>query len=109
MIYALTITIAAGVLLLALLGGAMLLARRAAGGSIGWPPIGGWRWYPSALGLSMVLLLAGLLLSRLFPAFLFLPIVIPFFWWRRRWGRPGGRRGRDDHTIEGRYRPLDDE
>ena len=109
MIYALTITIAAGVLLLVLLGVAVLLARRAAGGSIGWPPIGGWRWYPSALGLLALLLLAGLLLSRLFPAFLFLPIVIPFFWWRRRRGGPGGRRDGDDRTIEGRYRPLDDQ
>jgi hypothetical protein len=109
MIYALAITIAAGLLLLALLAGAALFARRAAEGEIAWPALGGWRWYPSALGFSALLLVAGLLLSRLFPAFLFLPIVIPFFWWRRRWGGPGGRRGRDDRTIEGRYRPLDDQ
>ena len=109
MIYALAITIAAGLLLLALLGGAALLARRAAGAADGWPSLGSWRWYPSALGFSVLLLVTGLLLSRLFPAFLFLPIMIPFFWWRRRWGGPGGGRGRDDRTIEGRYRPLDDQ
>ena len=108
MIYALTITVAAGVLLLGLLAVAALFARRAAGSGVEWPSLGGWRWYPSALGLSVLLLLAGLLLSRLFPAFLLLPIVIPFFWWRRRWGGPRDRRGRDDRTIEGHYRPLDD-
>jgi len=109
MIYALTITIAAGVLLLGLLAVAALFARRASESGIDWPQFGRWRWYPSALGFSVLLLVAGLLLSRLFPAFLFLPIVIPFFWWRRRRGGPRGRRGTDDRTMEGRYRPLDDQ
>src|SRR3990172_10417421 len=108
MIYALTITIAAGVLLLGLLAVAALSARRASESGIDWPQFGRWRWYPSALGFSVLLLVAGLLLSRLFPAFLFLPIVIPFFWWRRRGRGPGSRQDGDSGAIEGCYRPLDD-
>lgn len=121
MIYSLAITIAIGLLLLALLGVAVLLARRAAGTD--WPSIGRWRWYPSPLGLLLLLPLAGLLLWRLFPAILLLPIVLPFFRRGRRlatpflfvWnlGRrappPGAGDDGDDRTIEGQYRPLDDE
>jgi len=106
MAYALAVTIAAGLLLLTLLAAGALLYQR--GGWRGWS-IGRWRWHPSALGLSALLLLAGLLLWRLFPAFLFLPIVVPFFWWGRRLRtpRPGPRS--DDRAIEGPYRPLDDQ
>ncbi len=79
------------------------------------------RW---AFLLLFALPFIGLLLWRVFPAFLFLPIIIPFFWrWQsgsraffRGW-RPGQRRPptngngsyRADDPIEGRYRPLDDE
>jgi hypothetical protein len=121
MIYALTITIAVGLLLLALLGIGVLLARRTAGS--GWPSIGRWRWYPSPLGLLLLLPLAALVLWRLFPAILLIPIILPFFWRTRRLATPFlfvwnlGRRppppdaGHDgnDRTIEGQYRPLDDD
>jgi len=121
MIYALTTTIAVGVLLLLLLAGAVLLARRAAGE--GWPSIGRWRWYPSPLGLLLLLPIAALLLWRFFPAFLFIPLILPFFLRGRRVGRPfffvrrpgrrgsssNGRHSADERPIEGQYRPLDDE
>ncbi len=122
MIYALTVTIAVGLLVLALLGIGVLLARSAAGGGADWRSIGRWRWYPSPLGLLLVVPLAALLLWRLFPAILLIPIILPFFWRGRRlatpflfvWNlgrRPPPRTGHDgdDRTIEGRYRPLDDE
>ncbi len=107
MIYALTITIAAGLLLLAVLGGAALVARRAQEDG-GWPSIGRWRWYPNALGLTVLVLVAGLLLWRLFPALLLVPIVLPFFWRRRFFRGPRSRRDQEDQAIEGRYRPFDD-
>ena len=105
MIYALTITVAAGLLLLALIGFAVALVRRVAG--VGdWPWRGRWRWYPTPLGLLVLLPLAGLLLWRLFPELLFLPIILPFFW-RGRFFRRRRREGADG-AIEGTYRPLDD-
>lgn len=111
MIYALVVTIAAGLLLLALLGGAVLLARRAAGATDGWPSFGRWRWYPSALGLALLLLAGGLLLWRLFPALLFIPIILPFFLrgrfrWRGGSSTVGG--GNGDGSIDGHYRRLED-
>ena len=127
MLYAITITIAAGLLLLALLGGVALLARRVAeAGERGVGPFAGWRWHPSGLGwlLLIALPLAGLLLWRVFPVFVFLPMFLPFVWrWRRgrgapftfvrrrRPGRPStnGHHPADDRAIEGSYRPLDDE
>lgn len=107
MIYALTIAIAAGLLLLALLAGRALLAERAGGN------IRGWRWYPSPLAVMLLLPLAGLLLWRMAPALLVIPIIVPFFWrtrlFRRLWNL-GRRRatGEDDgDIIDGQYRPLD--
>ena len=121
MVYALTITIAAGVLLLLLLGGGAVLARRAAGSEANLPAIGRLRWYPSPLGLVLLLPLAALLLWRFFPAFLFIPLIFPFFWRGRRRGTPffvwrsrrrtsssNGHKA-DKSTIEGQYHPLDDE
>jgi hypothetical protein len=126
MLYALTITIAAGLLLIGLLVGVALLARRAAGNvERGLGPFAGWHWQPSALGWLLVLLLpaAGLLLWRIFPVFLFLPLFLPFVW-RWRGGRSAftfvrrprtrkpssnGHRKDEDHAIEGSYRPLDEE
>jgi hypothetical protein len=121
MIYALTITIAAGLLLLALLGSVVLLARRVAGLDA-WRNVGGWRWYPSPLGLLLLLPLAALILWRLFPAVLLIPVVLPFFWRGRRSAGPLlyiwnlGRRRRpradgegDGRVIDGQYRRLDDE
>ena len=121
MIYALTVTIAAGLLLLALFAIGIALARRAAGGD--WPSIGRWRWYPTPLGLLILLPVTGLLLWRLFPLLLFIPIVLPFLLRGGRFGPllfrlwnlgrrpPPGDEGQDgdDDAIEGRYRPLDDE
>jgi hypothetical protein len=122
MAYPLTITILAGLLLLALLATAVLLARRAAEAG-GWGNVRGWRWYPSPLGLLILLPLAALLVWRLFPAVLLIPVVLPFFWRGRRLAGPLlffwnlGRRantrpdddGDDDRAIDGRHRPLDDD
>ncbi len=89
MVYALSITVVAGLLLLALIGGAAVLARRAAGAAAeGRAPFGRWRWYPSPLALLLLIPLAGLLLWRFFPALLFLPFILPFFWRGRRTRRP---------------------
>ena len=121
MIYPLTITIAVGLLLLVLLSVAVVLARRAAGaGGLG--SVAGWRWYPSPLGLLILVPLAALLVWRLFPAVLLIPVIFPFFWRGRRlagplrflWnlGRRANQRpddGGDDRAIDGRYRPLDDD
>ena len=127
MLYALTLTIAAGLLLIGLLVGVTLLARRAAANAErGLGPFAGWHWQPSALGWLFVLVLpvAGILLWRVFPVFLFLPMFLPFLWRWRSGGRPpfdfvrrrrssrpptNGHRPADDRAIEGSYRPLDDE
>ena len=116
MIYALSITIAAGLLLLVLLGLGLALARRVADGD--WSAVGSWRWYPSPLGLLLVLPVAGLLLFRFLPALLALPLILPLFLRGRRMGRLFfflwnlGRESRPDagdDTIEGQSRLLDDE
>ena len=126
--YALIITIAAAALLLGLAGGGALLARRAFDtASRGEVSVGRWRWYPSQWGWLLVLLLpvAALVLWRVFPAFLFLPLVVPFFWrWSGRGRRFGFRRrppqqqrpssnghhhNGHDRSIEGSYRAADDE
>lgn len=122
MLYALAVTIATGLLLLALLGAGVLIARRAAGRPVSLPVAGG-RWYPSPLGLLLVLPLLGLLAWRFLPVLLIIPLVLPFFWRRRRLASPVffiwnlGRRqaspddGRDgdDDVIPGEYRSLDDD
>lgn len=121
MVYALIITITAGVLLFLLIGGGAVLARRAADGE--WPSLAKSRWYPSPLGLLLLVPVAVLLLWRVFPVLFILPIILPFFRRGRTIGGPLFRlwsMGRqpppppseqrdDDGTIEGRYRPLDDE
>lgn len=126
MLYALTITIAAGLLMITLITGVVLLVRRATVAvKSGVGPVAGWSWRPSPLGLLLVLLvsLAGIALWRVFPVFLFIPFVVPFFWrWRgrsraaftfvrRRGHRPpsNGHSAGNGHAIEGSYRPLDDE
>ena len=126
MAYAVIITIAVAALLLGLIGGGALLARRAVGAaSRGESVFGAWRWHPNQLGWLLVLVVpvAAFFLWRVFPIFLFLPIVVPFFLrWRGRGGRPfnwrsrrrqrpssNGHREGDDQTIEGTYRSLDDE
>ena len=89
MIYSLTITIAAAVLMLGLFAFAAVLVRGIAGGG-GSPSFRGWRWYPSPLGL-LLIPLAGLLLMRFSPGLILIPIVFPFFWrglLRRNQNRP---------------------
>lgn len=116
MLYALTITIAAGLLLLAVIGLGYGLARRAVGAAGGLGPIRGWRWQPSTLGWLLVPVL-GLLLWRVFPALLFVPIILPFFLrgrmggrrifpWQRRERRPG-RNG--NGAVDADYERVDDE
>lgn len=106
--YALTITLAAVLAFLVLVGLLYLGARRVAGASV--PSLSGWSWYPSPIALLLVLPLAGLLLWRLFPAFLLLPVLLPFFLRLRLFGRNRrrGRRDGDDGTFEGHYRRIDD-
>lgn len=121
MIYALVITIAVGLFLITLLSGLGLLIQRG-----GWRglALGSWRWRPNAIGFTVLALVAALLLWRVFPEFLFLPVIIPFLWrgrarggqphgwvWRSGQRRPptNGHRPADDHAIEGQYRNLDDE
>ncbi len=108
MIYALTIIVAAGLLLLALLAARGVLAERAGSN------IRGWRWYPSPLAVMLLMPLAGLLLWRMAPALLVIPIIVPVFWrtrlFRRLWNL-GRRRatGKDDgDIIDGQYRPFDE-
>jgi len=128
MIYALVLTVAAGLLLLALPTGLFLAGRNVSRGGFSFRS---WRWHPNALGFTALALVATFILWRIFPEVLFLPMVLPFFWrWRSR--RSGGtsgwtwraKRGQapptnghhsnghhkdDDHAIEGQYRNLDDE
>ena len=104
MLYALTITIAAGLALLALFAGAALLARRfATEGGLSLP-IPGWRWYPSPIGL-LLIPIAALVLWRFFPALVFLPIILPFVLRRGLGGIfrfPGRQHGdKDDHGSNG--------
>jgi hypothetical protein len=73
----------------------------------GVPLFGGWRWHPSLLGFSVALLLAGLLLWRVFPELVFLPIVVPIFWWGR-WGSKR-RRDSDNDAQQRRLPPSDDQ
>lgn len=121
MIYSLAITATVALVLLFLLGGGFVFVRRAAGAAAeGRAPFGRWRWYPSPLGLLLLVPLVALLFFRFFPVVLLIPIMLPFL--RRRAGGPlsflwnAGRaappqsRSQDDSDgeIEGEYRPLDD-
>ncbi|MBI4571115.1 MAG: hypothetical protein HY723_04135, partial [Chloroflexi bacterium] len=73
------------------------------------PSLGGWRWYPSPLGLLLLLPVLGLLVWRAFPALLVLPFVLPFFpRFHRGWfARPRARSRSGDDAIDGEFRPLD--
>jgi hypothetical protein len=118
MAYALIVTIITGLSLLALLAGLYVFSRRGQAGGVSF---GAWRWHPSSLGLTIALIVAGVVLWRFFPGFLFIPLIFPFFWrfgrgrlnrheWRGRSnGRSGNGRPNANEPIEGRFRPLDDE
>jgi hypothetical protein len=97
--YALAIVLAA-VALSVLIATAMRISRG------GVPLAGGWRWHPSLLGIAVVLLLGGLLLWRFVPELLFIPIIIPIFWWGR-WS-PKAPRDNDDATSQRRLPRPDD-
>lgn len=99
--YALTIAVAA-VVVCTLAAFALRLVRWGEGV----PIVGGWRWHPSLLGLSVALLLAGLLLWRFIPELVILPIIVPILWWGR-WGSKG-RRDSDHDAQQGRLSPPDD-
>ena len=119
MIYALAITIAAGLVLIALLTGLGVLVSRG-----GWRglALGSWRWRPNTLGFTVMALVAVVLLWRVFPALMFIPIMIPFFWrgrgrrgpstwvWRsRRRGPRANGHAPDQGAIEGQFRKPDEE
>lgn len=116
MVYALVVTIAAAILIFAALLGGTLLARRAAGaGNLRLPSIGRWRWYPSPLGLLLLLPMLGLLVLRVVPGLFLLPFLLRFMSRGRGLRRPPFTRPPrqdgpdDDDAIPGEYRPLDDE
>jgi hypothetical protein len=121
MIYSLAITATVALILLFLLAGGFVYVRRAVGAAAeGRAPFGRWRWYPSPLGLLLLVPLAALLFFRFFPVVLLIPIILPFlrrgargplsFLWNA--GRPAPPQSRtrdgDDGETEGEYRPLDD-
>ena len=83
MIYALTISIIAGLALLAFFVALALLARQVARGE-GLGRRDGWRWYPSPLALFVLLPLVGFLVFRAAPLLFVIPVIIPFLW-RSRW------------------------
>ncbi|MEX2157980.1 MAG: hypothetical protein WEB04_01105 [Dehalococcoidia bacterium] len=99
MLIALTISIAAGLAMLALIAGGALLARRAAGGQGAGAAFGSWRFYPSPWVLFLLPLVAAFFLSRFLPGFIFLPLfIVPFFL----------RRGVLGGIFSSRRRPKDD-
>jgi hypothetical protein len=98
--YALAVILAA-VALATLVAIAMRISR----GGVGVPLAGGWRWHPSLLGIAVVLLLGGLLLWRFVPELLFLPIIIPIFWW----GRWSGKHHDDENATSQRRLPRPDD
>lgn len=104
--YALTLTLLAGVALLALLAVVFALARRLAGAE--WPTIGSWRFTPTPLGVLVLLPLAAMLVWRVLPALLVLPILIPVLARGRRLRSLfGGRDDGHDGAIDGDFRRVD--
>ena len=112
MVYALAISIGVALLLIALSGVAVSVARQASAG--GGLRIGSWRWFPSPFAVLLLIPLLGLILWRFFPALLFIPFVLPFFWrrglartffMRRRGPRSSGDTERDS---DAEYRPRDE-
>ncbi|MEX0785666.1 MAG: hypothetical protein WD939_03420, partial [Dehalococcoidia bacterium] len=83
MLYSLVITIAAAVLIFAVLGGAALLARGIAQGD-GLALFRGWRWFPSPLALIILLPILAIVAIRAAPLLLLIPLALPFLWRGRR-------------------------
>ena len=116
MIFSLSITITAAIILLAFFIAVALLARRVAHGE-GLGTLRGWRWYPSPLAMFVLLPILAVLLVRAAPLIFALPLLIPVIW-RTRWLAGPllfiwnlGRKARGDtgdDSIEGRYRPFSD-
>lgn len=112
MVYALAITIAAALVILAAIAVVAYLARRSArqGG------LGGWRFYPSPWLLLVLPLVIAAVIWRFVPGLLILPFVFPFalrgrglwFMRQRRVPRERSNGHHDDGAIEGQYRYLDE-
>ncbi len=100
MVYALIIAIAAGLALLALPTGLYLAGRRAKDGNFS---LSGWSFRPNALGFTVIALIASLALSRIFPGFLLLTMLIPFVW-RFRGGGGGRSPGRGSGPFTWQWR-----
>ena len=114
MVYSLTITIIAGVLILSFFVALALLSRQVAIGE-GMGPVRGWRWYPSPLALMVMLPILAFVLYRAAPLVVALPLVIPFIWRSRSLAAPLlfvwnlGRKARgSDGPSDGRYPPYSD-
>jgi len=86
-VYALIIAITAGLALLAIPAVLYLAGQRAKDGSLS---LSGWSFRPNVLGFTVIALIASLALSRIFPGFLLLTMLIPFVWRFRGGGRGGG-------------------
>ena len=76
MIFSLSITITAAIILLAFFIAVALLARRVAHGE-GLGTLRGWRWYPSPLAMFVLLPILAVLLVRAAPLIFALPLLIP--------------------------------
>lgn len=100
--YALTITLLAGVALVALLVFVVALARRLAGAE--WPAIGSWRFTPTPLGLLVLAPLAAIVLRRFLPVLFVLPLLLPLL--LRARGFFGGRDDGPDGPIDGDFRRV---
>lgn len=134
MIYALAITVIAGLVLLAIPSGLYMAGRRVFGDSKTSLSRPGWSFRPNALGFTLIAIVLSFALWRIFPGFLLLPMLIPFVWrfrggggrrsgtggpfvwqWRARRGPPptnghsNGHTKDDESSIEGQFRNIDDE
>jgi hypothetical protein len=82
----------------------------------------GWQWHPNMVGLTVVVLAGALILWRFFPEFLFIPIILPFFWFGRgrshrgptwtvphRAPPPANPNAPDDRAIDAQFRRVQDQ
>jgi hypothetical protein len=79
----------------------------------------GWRWHPNMLGITVVALAGALVLWRIFPELLFIPIILPLFWFGRRGQRgprwtvphrePPAANDAEAGAIDAQYRRIEDD
>src|ERR1700694_4321491 len=86
MIYALIITVIAGLALLSIPTAIVVAGRRLRKRGLA---VSGWSIRPNAVGFTIIAIVVAFTLGRVFPEVLFLPLVLPFFW-RFRGGRRSG-------------------